>query len=147
MWVPCFPKFNFSVLGKSIHRCFVVLPYFQWISRFKAKLYQMQVNAHHLDKNNGLLTSHQNTCNFVPKLSYFNVVCSNLVIGFKTFFWICILQHFTRLIEICCIVVSVYNQSIVCDFNRWLWFVVDSISRIKIRVNSQLWFAIFSPDP
>ena len=41
-------------------------------------LYQMQVNAHHLDKNNGLLTSHQNTCNFVPKLSYFNVVCSGL---------------------------------------------------------------------
>jgi len=47
----------------------------------------MQVNAHHLDKNNGLLTSHQNTCNFVPKLSYFNVVCSNLVIGFKTQFF------------------------------------------------------------
>ena len=38
------------------------------------------MNAHHLDKNDGLLTSHQILVIFVPKLWYINVVCIGLIV-------------------------------------------------------------------
>ena len=47
-----------------------------------AKLYRMQENAHHLDRNDGLLTSQQILVIFVPKLLYFNVVCIDLFVLF-----------------------------------------------------------------
>ena len=57
------------------------------------------MNAHHLDKNDGLLTSHQILAIFVPKLFYFNVVCIGLFVLFVVIFNLVIgvkAQFFTR---------------------------------------------------
>ena len=93
------------------------------------------MNAHHLDKNDGLLTSHQILAIFVPKLFYFNVVCIGLFVLFvvilillsalRPSFLHAIFDYVFRnipfrLIELRCIIVSVYD---------WLidWLIVRLI--------------------
>ena len=68
-----------------------------------SKLFQMQVNVHHFDKNDRLLTSHQIHLIFVLKRSLHWFICIvychfNLVIGVKAQFFtrnflLCVSQH------------------------------------------------------
>ena len=73
----------------------------------------MQVNAHHLDKDDRLLTSYQI---LFGTLTYFVLVylyCSlpfYLVIGVKA-------QFFIRLIELRCVIVSAYDRLIDRSMN------------------------------
>ena len=79
------------------------------------------MNTHHLDKNDGLLTSHQILVIFVPKLWYINVVCIGLIVvilillsASRLSFLHAIFDYVFRnipfrLIELRCIIVSVYD--------------------------------------
>ena len=58
---------HWAKVYKQIFCCIAVLSIYSRLKR--PKLYQMQVNAmqvnaHHFDKNDGLLTCHQMSCNF-----------------------------------------------------------------------------------